>query len=141
MESACDGCQVGLASLGRWVMLPFLTPGAQAGAAVPTITAQKAQASWHSSEDSPPQPCSSTAQSPACYTNPVITQMRTTRCCLPKAKKQTFETALSSLPSFLAAARLKRRMFYILRLSGSPMSQHSEHSLSFQGKLEAHVRR
>lgn len=140
MGSAHDGCQVGLAALGHLVMPPLLTLGAQTGAAGATITVQKTEAGWHSSEDSPSQHCYSTAQTPACYTNPIITEMRTTRCCLPKVKKQTFAPTLSRLPELLAAAQLKRRMFYILRLSDSHRDQDSEHTPPFHGRLEMHRR-
>lgn len=54
---------------------------------------------------------------------------------MPKVKKQTFETTLSSLSWFLAAAQLKLRMFYILNLSRSPITQDSEQSL-FPRKTE-----
>lgn len=87
MESALDGSQVGLASLGSSVVLPFPTLEAHSGAAVATITVQKTEAGWHSFRDSPPQLCYSMAQTPARYTNPIITEMRATRCCLPKVKK------------------------------------------------------
>lgn len=116
------------------------TPGAPTGAAVATITVQNPEAGWHSAKDSPPQHGQSMAQTPACRTNPVITEMRATRCCLPKAKKQTFETTLSRLSQFLAAAQLQLRMFYILRRSGSHRNQDSDHILSFHGKLGRHPR-
>ena len=98
VESAWDGCQVGLASLGSMVVPSSQALGAHTGAAVATISVQKTKAGWCTSKDSPPPHCDSVAQTPTRYTNPVITEMRATRCCLPKVKKQKFETTLSSLP-------------------------------------------
>lgn len=55
MDSARDGCQVGLASLGRVVVLSFQTLGAHTGAAVAASTVRKTKDGWHSSKDSPAQ--------------------------------------------------------------------------------------
>lgn len=75
---------------------------------------------------------------PSMLHKPIITEMRTTRCCLPKGKKQKCGTTLSRLLEFLAAAQLKLRLFCILRLLGSHRKQDSEHT--FHRTLETHPR-